>query len=64
MKPVKLKTKAMLPSREAVNQLTKGGAQAMSLGNYAKLTPSGAGAPPSYNTIYDMGKVGVSAKPK
>ena len=30
MKPVKLKTKAMLPNREAVNQLTKGGPMAMS----------------------------------
>jgi hypothetical protein len=55
MKPVKLKTKAMLPNREAVNQLTKGGAQAMSLGNYAKLTPSGAGALTSYQSIIDQG---------
>lgn len=55
--------KAMLPSREAVNQLTKGGPQAMSLGNYAKLTPSGAGAPASYQTIFNMGQAGVSAKP-
>ena len=52
----------MLPSREAVNQLTKGGPMAMSLGNYAKLTPSGAGAPTSYQTIYDMGKAGVDVK--
>lgn len=54
-KPFKLKTKAMLPSREAVNALTKGGAQAMSLGNYAKLTPSGANALTSYQSIIDQG---------
>jgi hypothetical protein len=56
MKPPKIKPKAMLPNREAVNALTKGGAQAMSMGNYAKLTPSGAGAMgANYQTIIDMG---------
>lgn len=54
-KPFKLKTKAMLPNREAVNALTKGGAQAMSLGNYAKLTPSGSNALTSYQSIIDQG---------
>jgi hypothetical protein len=56
MKPLpKPHKKAMLPSREAVNQLTKGGAQAQSLGNYAKLTPSGSGALTSYQSIIDQG---------
>lgn len=55
-KPFKLKTKAMLPNREAVNALTKGGPAAMSMGNYAKLTPSGAGAMgASYQSIIDRG---------
>ena len=47
--------KAMLPNREAVNQLTKGGPLAMTAGNYAKLTPSGAGAANSYQSIIDQG---------
>lgn len=58
MKPPKLPTphkKAMLPSRAAVNQLTKGGPMAMSMGNYAKLTPSGAGALTNYQSIIDQG---------
>jgi hypothetical protein len=33
------------------------------MGNYAKLTPSGAGAPPSYQDIIDMGGQGASAAP-
>lgn len=67
MKPPKLPKphkKVMLPSREAVNKLTKGGPMAMSMGNYAKLTPSGANAPAGYQTIIDMGTAGASAKPR
>jgi len=56
--------KVMLPSREALAKLTKGGAQAMSLGNYAKYTPSGAGAPANYRDIFDMGRLGISVKPR
>lgn len=42
---------AMLPSREALAQLTKGSPDQQALGNYAKLTPSGAGAPATYPAI-------------
>lgn len=45
----------MLPSRHALNTLTKGDPIERSLGNYAKLTPSGAGAPGSYAGIMAMG---------
>jgi hypothetical protein len=62
MKLPKPHKKAMLPSREAVNQLTKGGPMAMSLNNYAKLTPSGAGATMTYDGITNMAKKGASAK--
>jgi hypothetical protein len=49
---------AMLPSRAAVRQLTKGDPTQQSLGNYAKLTPSGAGAPGNYpSTIASEGQM-------
>lgn len=65
MKPLpKPHKKILLPSREAVNKLTRGGAQAMSLSNYAKLTPSGSNAPTGYQSIIDMGTAGVTAKPR
>lgn len=48
----------MLPSRHAVSQLVKGDPIQRSMGNYAKLTPSGAGAPMHYQTITDMGLTG------
>ena len=48
----------MLPSRHAVNQLTGGDPVQRSMGNYAKLTPSGAGAPGSYQDIIDMAQNG------
>lgn len=48
----------MLPSRHAVSQLVGGDPIQRSLGNYAKLTPSGAGAPGSYGDIIDMAATG------
>lgn len=48
IKVPKPKSKALkqeyLPSRSALTQLTKGTPTQRSLGNYAKKTPSGAGA--------------------
>jgi hypothetical protein len=41
----------MLPSRMALARLTKGDPMQRSLGNYAKATPSGAGA---MTTTYDQ----------
>lgn len=49
----------MLPSRHAVSQLVKGNPIQRSMGNYAKLTPSGASAPMNYQTIIDMGQTGA-----
>lgn len=46
----------MLPSRTALAQLTKGSPIQRSLGNYAKLTPSGASALPTYDSITAMGQ--------
>jgi hypothetical protein len=53
----------MLPSRGAMSMLTGGNPVERSLGNYAKLTPSGAGAPGSYAGIMDMGQKGASVVP-
>jgi hypothetical protein len=55
---------AMLPNRAAVAALTKGDPTQQSLGNYAKLTPSGANAPATYGGIMDEGQAGVSAEPE
>ena len=44
----------LLPNRHAVAELTKGDPWQRSIGNYAKLTPSGANAPTHYQTIIDM----------
>ena len=64
-KPPKPRSKAMLPSREAVAQLTKGGPGAQSISNYAKLTPSGATAMATpYGNIEQMGEAGASAEPE
>jgi hypothetical protein len=52
----------LLPNRHAVAELTKGDPWQRSIGNYAKLTPSGANAPMSYQTIIDMGNLGVNMK--
>jgi hypothetical protein len=54
----------LLPHRDAMNELTKGDPWQRSIGNYAKLTPIGANAPMSYQSIIDMGLSGASAKPK
>ena len=54
----------LLPGRHAMAQLTGGNPWQRSIGNYAKLTPSGANAPTSYQDIIDMGESGASAKPK
>lgn len=50
---------AMLPNRAAMNQLVKGNPEQQSMGNYAKLTPTGAGAPMDYGGIMDEGEQGV-----
>lgn len=49
----------LLPSRHAMDQLTKGNPWQRSMSNYAKLTPSGANAPSKYSTIIDMGELGA-----
>lgn len=58
----------LLPGRNAMETLTKGSPWDRSMGNYAKLTPSGANAPTSYQDIIDMAqmgaRVGANAKPK
>ena len=54
----------LLPNRHAVAELTKGDPWQRSMGNYAKLTPSGANAPTSYQDITDMGTMGVNLKDK
>lgn len=41
----------MLPHRNAVAQLIGGDAFQRSINNYAKLTPSGAGAPATYAAL-------------
>lgn len=57
-------TEELLPGRHAMAQLTKGDPWQRSIGNYAKLTPSGANAPTSYQDIIDMAAHGASVKPK
>ena len=52
----------LLPNRHALAELTKGNPWQRSMGNYAKLTPSGANAPTSYQDIIDMGTLGVNMK--
>lgn len=49
----------MLPSRHALSQLTGGDPIQRSMGNYAKLTPVGAGAPGRYDDIQAMGEKGI-----
>jgi len=44
-----------LPNRHALAELTQGDPIQRSLGNYAKLTPSGANAIPTYDEITQMG---------
>lgn len=52
----------LLPHRNAVEQLTKGDPWQRSMGNYAKLTPSGANAPMNYQDIIDMGTLGTKVR--
>jgi hypothetical protein len=54
----------LLPGRNAMETLTKGSPWDRSMGNYAKLAPSGANAPATYQDIIDMATMGVDAKPK
>lgn len=44
-----------LPNRAAVNKLIHGDPAQRSMGNYAKLTPSGASAPQTYPAIIALG---------
>lgn len=50
---------SLLPHKDAMDQITGGDPWQRSIGNYAKLTPSGASAPSSYQSIIDMAKLGV-----
>lgn len=52
----------LLPHANAVEQLTKGDPWQRSIGNYAKLTPSGANAPMNYQDIIDMGTLGMKVR--
>lgn len=52
----------LLPHKDAVEQLTKGDPWQRSIGNYAKLTPSGANAPMNYQDIIDMGTLGTKVQ--
>lgn len=54
----------LLPSRHAMAQLQNGDPWQRSVGNYAKLTPSGANGPNTYQDIIDMADNGVSILPK
>lgn len=46
----------MLPSRHALATLTKGDPAQRTIGNYAKLTPIGAGAPGTYAEIQGLAR--------
>jgi hypothetical protein len=52
----------LLPGRHAMAVLTKGNPWERSMGNYAKLTPSGANAPPHYQNITDMAALGTKVR--
>ena len=54
----------LLPNRHAMAELTKGDPWQRSMGNYAKLTPSGSNAPLHYQDIIDMGQLGINPKGK
>jgi hypothetical protein len=49
-----------LPSRHALNVLTKGNPEQRSINNYAKLTPTGSSAPGTYADIMNMGVNGAN----
>ena len=46
----------------ALAEVTKGNPWQRSMGNYAKLTPSGANAPTSYQDIVDMATLGTKVR--
>lgn len=52
----------LLPHKDAVETLTKGDPWQRSMGNYAKLTPSGANGPMNYQDIIDMGTLGIKVR--
>lgn len=47
---------ALLPDRRAVDKLLNGNPYERSMGNYAKLTPSGRNGPMTYQSIIDMAR--------
>jgi len=63
-KPVGKNRVDMLPSRKALKELAFGDPMQRSMGNYAKLTPSGSGALKTYGSIIDMGDYGPSLVPR
>lgn len=58
------KGEKLLPSPSAVHELAHGNPWQRSTQNYAKLTPTGANAPVSYQNIIDMSGMGVNIKDK
>lgn len=60
--PSKGSKQHLLPHKDAVEQLTKGNPWQRSMGNYAKLTPSGRNAPMNYQDIIDMGTLGMKVR--
>ena len=62
--PTRPTSSPMLPSRKAMNQLTKGDPEQRSTLSYAKATPVG-NLPTTYQDIIDMAhNVGASVLPK
>jgi len=51
------KTQPLLPEKDAVHQLMSGNPQQRSILNYAKMTPSGAEGPQTYQDIIDATKL-------
>lgn len=51
-----------LPSRHALDKLTKGNPAERTFGMYGKRTPVGAGAPATYDDIQHMGELGIDLK--
>ncbi len=58
--PVLTKSATLLPHKDAVHQLMTGTPEQRSFQSYAKLTPSGANQPTSYQDIIDMAKMGTA----
>ena len=51
-----------LPSRFAMSKLTGGSPLDRSMNEYARRTPTGAGAPATYQDIEQMGEKGIDLK--